>query len=70
MEVFLRSPGVVLRRMVLLSRVWGIDAEVEESNLDTYVHYLRKRLAYVKSVLNLKTVRGTGYILSSNSSDN
>lgn len=69
LEVFLRSPGIVLRRMVLLSRVWGIDAEVEESNLDTYVHYLRKRLAYVKSVLNLKTVRGTGYILSNNSSD-
>lgn len=63
LEVFLRSPGVVLRRMVLLSRVWGIDAEVEESNLDTYIHYLRKRLSYVKSSLHLKTVRGTGYIL-------
>lgn len=63
LEVFLRSPGIVLRRMVLLARVWGTDAEVEESNLDTYIHYLRKRLAYVKSSLNLKTLRGIGYVL-------
>lgn len=63
LEVFLRSPDTVLRRLVLLARVWGSDAEVEESNLDTYVHYLRKRLRYVNSTLQLKTVRGVGYLL-------
>lgn len=63
LEVFLRSPDTVLRRLVLLARVWGSDAEVEESNLDTYIHYLRKRLRYVGSTLLLKTVRGVGYIL-------
>lgn len=63
LEVFLRSPETVLRRMVLLTRVWGTDAEVEECNLDTYIHYLRKRLSYVKSSLSLKTMRGIGYAL-------
>lgn len=63
LEVFLRSPDTVLRRMVILSRVWGTDAEVEEGNLDTYVHYLRKRLQYVKSALHLKTIRGIGYVM-------
>lgn len=63
LEVFLRSPGVVLRRMVLLSRIWGEDAEVEEGNLDTYVHYLRRRLLYVQSELQVKTIRGMGYKL-------
>ena len=61
LEVFLREPGTVLRRMVLLSRVWGTDAEVEESNLDTYIHYLRKRLLYAGSKVRIKTVRGIGY---------
>lgn len=65
LEVFLRSPDTVLRRLVLLSRIWGADAAVEESNLDTYVHYLRKRLRYVGSVLQLKTVRGVGYMMES-----
>ena len=52
-------------REVLLSRVWGVDAEVEDCNLDTYIHYLRKRLSYVGSTLALKTIRGVGYTLAS-----
>lgn len=62
-EVFLREPETVLRRMVLFSRVWGADAEVEEANLDTYIHFLRKRFSTVKSTLSLTTVRGVGYRL-------
>lgn len=53
LEVFLRSPGSLLQRMVILSRVWGVDAEVEDGNLDTYIHFIRKRLRTVKSTLSL-----------------
>lgn len=63
LEVFLTNPNTTLRRMVILSRVWGADAEVEEGNLDTYIHFLRKRLATVNSTLTLATVRGVGYRL-------
>ena len=63
LEVFLRDAGATLRRMVILSRVWGADAEVEEGNLDTYVHFLRKRLSFVGSTLALTTIRGVGYRL-------
>ncbi len=63
LEVFLRNPGQVIRRMVIFSRVWGVDAPVEESNLDTYIHFLRKRLRHVGSEISVKTVRGIGYVL-------
>ncbi len=63
LEVFLRDAGTTLRRLVILSRVWGADAEVEEGNLDTYVHFLRKRLKHVGSTITLSTVRGVGYVL-------
>lgn len=63
LEVFLRDTNTTLRRMVILSRVWGADAPVEESNLDTYIHFLRKRLSTVNSSLSLTTVRGVGYRL-------
>ena len=65
LEVLLRSFELVIRREVLLSRVWGVDAEVEDCTLDTYIHYLRKRLSYVGSTLALKTIRGVGYTLAS-----
>lgn len=35
LEVFLREPCRTIRRMVIFSRVWGVDAPVEEGNLDT-----------------------------------
>ncbi len=63
LEVFLRNPASTIKRMVIFSKVWGVDAPVEESNLDTYIHFLRKRLGSVGSCLNLKTVRGIGYLL-------
>lgn len=63
LEVFLRNPGQVLPRTLLLSRVWGLDSDVEDGNLDNYIHFLRRRLKSVGSTLVLKTVRGVGYQL-------
>lgn len=61
LEVFLQNPDKVLQRLVLLAKVWGSDAPVEESNLDTYVHFVRKRLEQVGSRTGIETVRGIGY---------
>lgn len=63
LEVLLQNPDKVLQRLVLLSRVWGSDAPVEESNLDTYMHFVRKRLKQVGSCARIETVRGIGYRL-------
>lgn len=63
LEIFINNPNQVLPRSVLLSRIWGPDAPVEDGNLDNYIHFLRKRLYSVKSNLNIKTKRGIGYIL-------
>lgn len=63
LEVFLRNPGQVLPRNLLLSRVWGMESDVEEGNLDNYIHFLRRRLKSVESTVVLKTIRGIGYQL-------
>lgn len=63
MELFMRNHGQTLPRDILLSRVWGPDAEVGDGNLDNYIHFLRRRLKTVNSRLTLKTVRGIGYCL-------
>lgn len=64
LEVFLVNKNQTMPRMVLLSKVWGPDAEVEEGNLDNYIHFLRRRLKSVGSLLTLFTVRGVGYKLT------
>jgi DNA-binding response OmpR family regulator len=61
LEIFMRNRGCLMPRSVLLSRVWGPCAPVEDGNLDNYVHFLRKRLRFVGSRLFIKTARGVGY---------
>lgn len=63
LKFFLRNTGQTLPRGLLLSRVWGPDAEVEDGNLDNYIHFLRRRLKAVQSEVSLTTVRGVGYVL-------
>ena len=63
LELFLRNPGQTLSRQVILLRVWGVETEVEDGNLDNYVYFLRRSLRKVGSRLNVTTVRGIGYRL-------
>ena len=60
LELFLRNPGQVLPRETILLRVWGMDAEVEDGNLDNYTYFLRRSLRKVGSAVQLATVRGVG----------
>ncbi|WP_342758728.1 response regulator transcription factor [Kineothrix sedimenti] len=63
LEVFLRNQGQTLSRNTLLLKVWGPDSDVEDGNLDNYIHFLRRRLLTIGSRLQIKTIRGIGYCL-------
>ncbi len=70
METFIRRKNQTLSRNFLLLKVWGPDSDVEEGNLDNYIHFLRRRLHGVGSTLQIKTIRGIGYCLQDIPSDN
>ena len=57
----IKNEGRVLNRELILDRIWGIDSDVMESNLDNFICFLRKRLRTVGSQCQIKTVRGVGY---------
>ena len=57
------APGTLRPRAVLLGSVWGADAEVEDTSLDSYIRFIRRRLAAVGSRAVVRTVRGVGYRL-------
>ncbi len=54
-----RAQGRVRTREMLLSEVWGYDAEVISRTVDTHVRRLREKLGM--GAAWLKTVRGIGY---------
>lgn len=62
LECFLENKNRVLTKEHLLRVVWGIDFESETTVVETFVSYLRKKLApEIKE--SLKTVRGVGFKL-------
>lgn len=63
MELLLINAGQILPRELLLERIWGIDGEVTENNLDVHIRSLRLKLASIGAESLIKTIRGVGYIL-------
>lgn len=63
LEFFLRNPRQTLPRSRILSYVWGSCSEVEDGNLDNYIHFLRRRLKATGAPVCLITVHGVGYRL-------
>lgn len=63
LELFMRHPRQVLRRELILERVWGYDFEGESNVIDVYIRYLRAKLRTGNELPLLHTVRGVGYVL-------
>lgn len=62
LEMLLKRPNQVFTREQILDRVWGFDKEVNENNIEIYIHNLRKKLANTN--VKIDTIRGVGYTLS------
>lgn len=60
-SLFFRSPGKPLSREVLIARIWGSYAPIEDGNLDNYIYFLRRRLKSVQSGAKIVTIRSAGY---------
>lgn len=58
----LMKPGVHSRES-LLWQVWGSDRQVEAGNIDSYIHFLRRKLRQLGSAVCIETVYGAGYRL-------
>lgn len=63
LQLFLTNPGQALSRDTILLRVWGMDSDVEERNIDNFVYLVRRRLKNVGSKALIQSVRGFGYRL-------
>ena len=63
MELFIRNPHQLLPRESIVERVWGFDNEAEYNNLSVYLTFLRRKIAFIGSSVEIKASRGLGYML-------
>lgn len=58
------NPDQVLSRQQIIGNVWGLDAEIEDGNLDNYIYLLRKKLNALDTNVHIVTVHRQGYCLA------
>ncbi|GAA4827075.1 response regulator transcription factor [Saccharopolyspora rosea] len=63
LELFLRRPGAVFTREVLLEHCWDFAYESHSNVVDVHVRALRDKIDRRFGVTSLETVRGAGYRL-------
>ena len=63
LRMLMATPGRIVSKQDLLTRVWGTDAETSENSAEAYVSFLRKKLAHVRSKVEITTLRMLGYRL-------
>jgi DNA-binding response OmpR family regulator len=61
LAALISNSGQTLSRTTLFGKIWGLDAEVEEAILDSYIHFVRRRIRVVGASAIVTTVRGIGY---------
>ena len=63
LKYFMQRPKLVVSKDDLITKLWGFDSNVEHNNIEVYISFLRKKLAYVESNVKITTIRRVGYRL-------
>lgn len=65
LKYLLEHPGQVVTRTMLFEAVWNYQFDPQTNVIDVHVARLRKKLAATGCLVEIETVRGVGYRLSS-----
>ncbi len=63
MRFLLSNPTQVISKDVIISKIWGLDSDIMENNVEAYMSFLRKKLFYIGSKVTISTKRLLGYYL-------
>lgn len=63
MRLLMVNSRAVVSKETLIAKIWGLDSEAEDNNVEVYISFLRKKLAYLGSRIAISTVRKVGYYL-------
>lgn len=63
LRLLMIHPRSVVPKEDIISRVWGLESDAEDNNVEVYISFLRKKLLYLSSTVTIGTVRKVGYYL-------
>ena len=63
LEYLISNQGRVLTREQIALKTWGYENDSEYNNVEVYMSFARKKLAYIGTKCEIKALRGIGYEL-------
>ncbi len=63
LETLMVNSRQIISKEQLIEKVWGFDSEAEYNNVEVYISFLRKKISFVGSQVQIKVNRGIGYYL-------
>lgn len=63
LEYLIANNGQILTREQLAVKIWGFENDAEYNNIEVYMSFTRKKLAFIEAKTEIKAVRGVGYEL-------
>ena len=63
LEYLIANQGQILNREQLALKIWGYESDAEYNNVEVYMSFTRKKLAFVGAKATIKAIRGIGYEL-------
>ncbi len=69
LRVLMQNQGQIISKETLLLKVWGSQSDAVENNVEVYISFLRKKLAFLKVHAAIVTIRNLGYRLCGKEDD-
>ncbi|MBR5088082.1 MAG: winged helix-turn-helix transcriptional regulator, partial [Ruminiclostridium sp.] len=62
-EMLMQNPCIIISTEQLITHIWGWEADVDTSVVWVHISNLRKKLESVGAPIEIRFVRGAGYIM-------
>ncbi len=63
LSLLMTNSGQTVTKDMLIAKIWGVESDAVDNNVEAYISFLRKKLSYLNSSVTISTIRKLGYRL-------
>ena len=64
LKMFLSKPEVIISKQDIITKIWGYDSDAGDNNVEAYISFLRKKLHFLESGIEIVSAKKLGYKLT------
>lgn len=67
LKLFISKPDIIVSKDEIITKVWGYDSDAGSNNVEAYISFLRRKLSFINSCAEIKSIKKLGYRLEKSS---